>query len=66
MPEILKDKKGDPLKIPFDTNMLPPLEFIIEATKRSKPLAIIYLIITLSLSSIAYLLMPLIALYILI
>ena len=66
MPEILKDKKGDPLKIPFDTNMLPPLEFIIEATKRSKPLAIIYLIITLSLSSIAYFLMPLIALYILI
>ena len=27
MPDILKDNKGNPIPVPYDTNMLPPREF---------------------------------------
>ena len=46
-PDVIRDLKGDPVRVPFDTNLLPMFEFFLAAVKKEKLLSIFFVIITL-------------------
>jgi len=43
IPDVIRDLKGDPAKVPFDTNLLPMFEFFLEALKKEILLTIFFI-----------------------
>ena len=54
-PDVIRDLKGDPVRVPFDTNLLPMFEFFLAAVKKEKLLSIFFVIITLIVTVIGIL-----------
>ena len=46
IPDVIRDLKGDPAKVPYDTNLLPMFEFFLAALKKEILLTIFFGIVT--------------------